>query len=370
VKCAGEEVKIWASAPQLSILPRVADAVSYRALRRRLYWAAFGMLVTVVVSASGYYALGDGRWRFADCMYMTVITLATVGYGETLEGMATVPYARLWTVGVILCGSGILVYWVSAFTAIIVESDLRGSLRRRLMDKAIAQLSHHIIVCGAGTTGIHAVRELVATETPFVILDHNGARLHELAEEYPGKILYIVGEATDDGVLEQAGIKRAKGALVMLHDDRDNLFCTLSARALNSRLRIISKAVEHSSVAKLVRAGADRVVSPNFIGGMRLVSEMLRPTVVEFLDTMLRGDDRLRIEEVVIPQRSPLLGSSVRDPRLNHGTGALVLALRDAAGNYCFNPSESHPLEAGASLIVMAHVDDVNRLRAVVAAPG
>jgi voltage-gated potassium channel len=348
----------------------VADAVSYRALRARLYWAGFAMLVTVAVSSSGFYLLGGGRWAFADCIYMTVITLATVGYGETLEGMAGTPYARLWNIGVILCGSGILVYWVSAFTAIIVEADLRGSFRRRKMDKAIALLQNHVIVCGAGTTGVHAVRELVATETPFVIIDHNGARLHELADEHPGKVLFIVGEATDDLVLEQAGVKRAKGALVMLHDDRDNLFCTLSARALNSRLRIVSKAVEHPSVPKLVRAGADRVVSPNFIGGMRLVSEMLRPTVVEFLDTMLRGDDRLRIEEVVIPPRSPLVGSSVRDNRLVDGTGALVLALRDPAGTYSFNPPASQRLEAGASLIVMAHVDDVARLRSAVTPRG
>ena len=340
----------------------VGDGSSYASLRRRVYLAGVAMFLVVFGSAAGYFALGDGRWSFGDCLYMTIITLATVGYGEMFADMSAVPYARLWTVLVILCGSGILVYWISSFTAVIVEGDLRGMLRRRRMDKAIAALRDHIIVCGAGTTGVHALRELLETHTPFVVIDHNEARLMELSAEH-GAFVYIVGEATDDDVLLEAGIQRASGVLVMLHDDRDNLFATLSARALNSKVRIISKAVEHSTLPKLLRAGADKVVSPNFIGGMRLASEMIRPAVVEFLDTMLRGDDRLRIEEVPVPPSSSVVGKTLRNANLREQTQALVLAVRGPDGAYHFNPGPDYAINAGATLIVMAHMDEVLRLR-------
>ena len=325
------------------------------------------MFLVVATSASGFYFLGGGRWSWGDCLYMTVITLATVGYGEMLEGMSEVPYARLWTVGVILCGSGILLYWVSAFTAIIVEGDLGGTIRRRRMDRNIERMRDHVIVCGAGTTGVHAIQELIATRTPFVVIDHSEQRLLELGDEEDVRINYLVGEATDDAVLEAAGIRRASGVLVMLHDDRDNLFCTLSARSLNAGIRIISKAVEHSSVSKLLRAGADRVVSPNFIGGLRLASEMLRPTVVEFLDTMLRGDDRLRIEEVLVPESSHLVGRSLRDSQFRSATRAMILAVRDLDGSYKFNPDSEFVIRAGARLIIMAHLEEVTRLRTTIA---
>ena len=260
------------------------------------------MAFVVLAGASGYQFLGEGRWSWGDCFYMTIITLSTVGYGETLPGMHTVDYVRAWTVLLILSGTGILLYWVSSFTAIIVEGDLRGLLRSRRVQKAIDSLRDHVIVCGAGTTGVHAIRELVESGTSFVVIDHDEHRLEELNEEVSGDLLYLVGDAAGDPILLKAGIERAKGVMVMLHEDRDNLFCTLSARALNANVRIISKAVEHSAQPKLIRAGADRVVSPNFIGGLRLASEMVRPSVVEFLDAMLRGDEKLRIEELTIAE--------------------------------------------------------------------
>ena len=339
------------------------DPISYASLRRRVYLAGLALFVAVFGSAGGFYLIGEGRWPFAECLYMTITTLATVGFGELLPGMSHMPLARLWTVGVILCGSGIIVYWVSSFTALIVEGDLKGVLRRRRMDNLIEKMTNHVVVCGAGTTGVHAVRELMETRTPFVVIDHSAGRRQALALEYAERIVFIQGEATDDAVLEAAGIKRAAGVLVMLHEDRDNLFCTLSARALNAKVRIISKAVEHSSLPKLLRAGADRVVSPNYIGGMRLASEMIRPAVVEFLDTMLRGDNKLRIEEVVVPNMNPLVGKSLRAVDFRGRLGALVLAVRDDTDGYQFNPGPDFVVKAGATLIVMAHAEEILRLR-------
>jgi voltage-gated potassium channel len=345
------------------------ELVSYASLRRRVYLAGLALFVVVFGSAGGFYVLGGGRWHVGDCLYMTITTLATVGFGELLPGMSQMPLARLWTVGVILSGSGIIVYWVSSFTALIVEGDLRGVLRRRRMDKLIAKMRNHVVVCGAGTTGVHAIRELIETRTPFVVIDHSHERLHGLSIEYSDRIVYIQGEATDDAVLEAAGVTRAAGVLVMLHEDRDNLFCTLSARALNAKVRIVSKAVEHSSQPKLLRAGADRVVSPNYIGGMRLASEMIRPTVVEFLDTMLRGDDQLRIEEVRVPGQSPIVGRSLREVDFRGTLGTLVLAVRDDTGGYHFNPGPESVIRAGDTLILMAHADEVMRIRSGIVGP-
>lgn len=322
------------------------------------------MASVLTLGGLGYYQLGQGRWSLADCFYMTVITLSTVGYGEVLGGIEQVPYGRLWTVGLILLGSGTLLYSVSTLTAIIVEGDLRGVLRSRRMQRKIEALADHIIVCGAGTTGVHAIRELLSTKTPFVVLDRDAERLDALREEHGVDTLVIHGEAYDDAVLARAGIERARGVLVMLHDDRDNVYCTLTARSLNPKVRIISKAIDHGAVAKLERAGADRVVSPNFIGGMRLVSEMLRPSVVEFLDTMLRGREGLRIEEIRVEASAKIAGKRINQTTLHHEEHALVLAIRSEKGDYRFKPPIDFQLEVGMSIVLLAPVDEVLRIRA------
>ncbi len=322
------------------------------------------MVGVLTLGGLGYFQLGQGRWSLADCFYMTVITLSTVGYGEVLTGIEQVPYGRLWTVGLILLGSGSLLYSVSTLTAIIVEGDLRGVLRSRRMERMIEALKDHIIVCGAGTTGVHAIQELLSTKTPFVVLDRDPERLEALRDEHGPSTLVIHGEAYDDVVLARAGIERARGVLVMLHDDRDSVYCTLTARSLNPKVRIISKAIDHAAVAKLKRAGADSVVSPNFIGGMRLVSEMLRPSVVEFLDTMLRGREGLRIEEIRIEPSAKIAGKRIDQTTLQHEENALVLAIRTPQGDYRFKPPASFQIESGMSIVVLAPVDEVVRLRA------
>lgn len=336
----------------------------FRYLYRRLV-GAFVFLMTVAGSGTlGYHYMGDGRWTLFDCFYMSVVTLSTVGFAETLPGMNEVPGARGFTVLLIVLGSGTLLYFVSTFTAFVVEGDLLGVLKRRRMNKRIEKLEGHVVVCGVGSTGAHIVDELVATRTPFVAIDSESERLRRLDEETEQPLHYVVGDATDDAVLLEAGLDRARGIIAALHDDKDNLFVTVTARALAPNARIVAKAVEASAIDKLHRAGADSVVSPNRIGGMRLVSEMIRPAVVQFLDLMLRDKQRnLRLEELEIPSDSSMVGVALRDTDIRQKTDALVIAVRAVDGKFLYNPPPDTELTAGMKLVVLAETDKIIRLR-------
>lgn len=334
---------------------------SRRQIMGRLVLAGIVLNTLVALGAASYHWIGQGRWSWFECIYMTVITTSTVGFGETLPGMEDVPAARWVTLGLIVLGSGTLLYFLSNITALFIESDLQGILRIRRMQKRIQEASGHVVVCGAGSTGEHVIRELVATGTPFVVIDSNPGRIAILAEDLEHDIVHIIGDATDDHSLQAAGVERAQGVIAALSDDKDNLFITISARHLNDRARIVAKAVESSSIPKLQRAGASAVVSPNQIGGMRLVSQMLRPKAIEFLDRLLRTDRALRIEEACVPEKSEVAGKSLAEARLRD-TGALVLAVRAPDGEYLYNPGGEVVLEVGATLIVIAHAADLDRL--------
>jgi voltage-gated potassium channel len=233
------------------------------------------------------------------------------------------------------------------------------------MRKRVEGMKDHIIVCGVGTTGVHVVAELIATETPFVVVDMDEQRLLKLQEEYGEKRMHwVVGDATDDDVLRDAGIEQCRGVLSALHDDKDNLFVTVTARALNPRTRIVAKAIEPTAVDKMKRAGADSVVSTNFIGGMRLVSEMIRPQVTQFLDQMMRDRTKnLRIEELTVPDGSPLVGLQLREAAIRKVSDVLVIAVREAEGEIVHNPPPGLVITSGMTLIVLARAKDVMRLR-------
>ncbi len=339
-----------------------------RSAYSRLVSAAGVLAAVVLAGATAYYAIGEGRWSWFDCFYMTIITLSTVGFAETLEGMNEIPEARAVTVTLIILGSGTLLYFISSLTALIVEGDLQGVLRRRRMQRAIGTLSKHVIVCGIGTTGRHIATELKAVGIPFVVIDHQGELLEELDEEFEGELLYVVGDATDDHVLELAGVERARGVISALNDDKSNLFVTISARALNPTARIVAKSIEPSTEGKLRRAGADSVVAPNYIGGVRLFSEMVSPKTVAFLDRIVQFGSGISvgIEAIDIPDSSPLVGKRLAETRLREA-GALVVAVHRSDGDYVYNPGSEQELHAGDSLIVLADANDVAALRQRVA---
>ncbi|MGF1467060.1 MAG: potassium channel family protein [Sandaracinaceae bacterium] len=344
----------------------------FEVYRGRLLFAGLLLVLVLLVANGGYHVLGGGRWGVEEVIYFTIITLSTVGFAETLPGMEDVAYARVWTLFMILTGSGTLVYFVSTLTAFIVETDIQGVLRRNRMQKRIEQLSGHFIVCGVGATGMHVVEELLNTHHRFVAIDQDLERLEGFAERFgQAQFLYVHGDATEDECLLQAGIDRAAGIIAALTNDRDNVFITLTAyqlereRADKGAFRIVAKAVEASARPKLRAAGAHRVVSPSQIGGMRMASEMVRPSVVEFLDLMLRDPKKnLRIEEVDIPASSGLVGARLRDTNLRSATRVLVIAVKYPDENrYEYNPGPDLVLEAGSILIVLAEAAEMLKLR-------
>jgi voltage-gated potassium channel len=341
---------------------------SKRGAYGRLISAAGVLAAVVLAGATAYFAVGSGRWSWFDCFYMTIITLSTVGFAETLEGMNEIPEARAVTVVLIILGSGTLLYFISSLTALIVEGDLQGILRRRGMQRAIGTLEGHVIVCGIGTTGWHIATELRAVGIPFVVVDADRERLDELNEEFDDDLLYVHGDATDDHVLELAGVDRARGVISALNDDKANLFVTISARALSPTARIVAKSIEPSTERKLRRAGADAVVAPNYIGGVRLFSEMVSPKTVAFLDRIVQFGSGISvgIEAIDVPESSPLVGKRLAETDLREA-GALVVAVHRADGDYVYNPGGEHLLDAGDSLIVLAETEDVAALRLRVA---
>ena len=342
----------------------IPNADSRQDIARQLLFAAVSLLFVEFFGALGYDVIGGGKWSYGDCLYMTLITLSTVGYGEVLIGMDQVPFARLWTVLLILLGSGSLVFFVSSLTAFIVDGDLRGVLRLKRMQKSIDALKDHIIVVGIGATGVHVATELHITKVPFVVIDSNDELLHTVARENLPGLLFVHGDATDDHILQQAGIDRAKGLAATLPDDKDNVFVTVTARALSAKLRIVAKMTADSAEPKLRRAGANGIVSPSLIGGMRLVSELVRPSVVQFLDIMLRDREKtLRVEEVAIPPESTLNGMRLGKTNVREQTRALVLAVHHPDGTYVYNPEATFVLGPGMKLVVLGEVSDIVKLR-------
>lgn len=339
-------------------------------LTRRLVMGLALLVIIVIGGGVGYYLIGGGRWSLGDCIYMTVISVTTVGYGEVLRDMDRVPYARGFTMILLLLGTGSIVYFASAVTAFIIEGDLKNVLFASRLKKRMKRMKDHVVVCGAGSTGRHVIEELLTTGMSVVAIDLREGELREIAEKFPrAEFSYIVGDATDDDVMAQTGLERARGLVAALSSDKDNLYLTVSARQTNPGTRIVARCAELSHVEKIRRSGADAVVSPNFIGGMRLVSELLRPAVVRFLDDMLR-DRRAayRIEEVQLGDGAASLGATLRDARVRERFGMTVLAVRASdQQSWVYNPDANEKLGPGMTLVVLGSAEQVAELRRVAA---
>ena len=330
-------------------------------IRRRLLFAIVILSSTILMGSSGYYLIFEGRSSYLDCLYMTVISLTTVGYGEVL-GITGNAKAQIFTMLLIIFGMGIILYCISTLTAMLIEGELTGMLRRRKMENKINALNGHYIVCGGGETGFPLAVELVTSKASVVLVEQSN-RVIEQARQVKG-LYHVHGDATDDKNLIAAGIERATGITICLPSDNDNLYITMTARMLNSKARIISRMTNSRLKPKLLKAGATSVVSPNSIGALRMASEMLRPAAVEFLDNLLRSErGELRIHQVAVSSESPLVGKPILQSGLRDQFNLLLLGVRFNNGEFEYRPPSSFVMEAGMTLIVLGDIENINRAR-------
>ncbi|MEW6213618.1 MAG: NAD-binding protein [Nitrospirota bacterium] len=317
---------------------------------------AFILLAIVFVAGISGYMLIEG-WGFLDAFYMTVITIASVGY---MEVNPLSPQGRIFTIFLIIFGMGVLLFGISTFTAFLVEGELSEILRRRKMEKHILKLNGHYIVCGIGGIGRHVIDELYKTGRPFVAIDKSEDICRELGEK---GMLFIRGDATNSAVLKAANAEHAKGLFCSLPTDAENLLLILTAKSINPGLKIVAKAEEDESEDKMRKAGADGVVLPEFIGGLRMASEMIRPEAVTFLDKMLKGREEVfRVEDITMVADSVFIGKTLRTSGLLDKEGITVVAVRKG-DRYIFNPSEEERLEIGEALILIGETKSIREIK-------
>jgi voltage-gated potassium channel len=329
---------------------------------KRFHLILFAIFLVLTAGSYGYYILFRGEHNLMDCIYMTVISLTTVGYGEVIAVTGNLP-AQVFTMILITFGMGIILYGISTLTALIIEGELSGILRKKKREKQIKKLKSHYIVCGGGETGQPVLIELNMNNEQVVLIEQE-QRIIEKCKNNIAGLLYIKGDATNEKNLIAAGIERASGILITLPADKDCLYITMTARMLNKKIRIISRMIEGKMEPKLFKAGANGVVSSNAIGALRMASQMIRPAAVDFLDQMLRSNQgNLRINEITISGNSGVAGKKIGESGLKENLDLLILGLKQIDGEIEFNPSPSQVLQEGTILLVMGAVENITRAK-------
>src|SRR5215216_2900326 len=332
-----------------------------RVATRRIESALLALGIITVVGVLGYMVF-EG-WSFTDALYMTVITLTTVGYREVHTLDTT---GQLWTMALLITGVGTLFYVAVSSVELVVEGTIRGYFGRRRMEAAINKLNGHYILCGYGRVGRQVAYEFAHDDVPFVIVEQDPATVEECVGE---GYLVLLGEASDDDVLEEAGVRRARSLIAAVNSDADNVFVVLSARKLNPKLHIVARASSDESAAKLEIAGADRTLSPYAIGGRRLASLVTQPLVVDFLDIVTRGEEgtEFRLEEFSVPEDSFIADRTIGELKIGDKTGAMILAVLSSKGEFDTTPSAQDAIHPGDTLIVLGTREQVARLETLMA---
>ena len=320
------------------------------------------LLASVVVLALGTlgYVFIEG-WSVLEALYMTLTTVTTVGFGEVHP---LSPAGRIFTMVVIVLGVGSAAYLLGRLAEYVIANELGEGLERRRRRHLVEHLSGHYIVCGYGRVGRQAAHEFAAIHVPLVVVDADPAAIAAATEAgHP----CVEGDATSDEVLAQAGIDRARGLLTTLDNDAENLYVVLSARDRRPDLMIVARADLEQSEGKMLRAGANRVLSPSLLGGRRMAALALRPAVVQFLDVVMHTENlELWLEEVAVLDQSPLAGSTLRQAKVREQTGVTVLAIIQPDGTLISNPPADVPLVAGSKAIALGTREQLGRFCSLV----
>jgi voltage-gated potassium channel len=322
---------------------------TYDRALRAILGALIAFSVVLVIGTLGYKSFGDEAVSWWDAVYMTFLMVATIGYGAGIEVFHK-PERELFTIAIAFSGIGIMTYLFSSVTALVLASDFDKSLRRRRMDKQLKRINDHYILCGFGRVGSNVARELQTTQRQFVAIDEDVAVLEAHAERHAG-FLFVAGDAVNEDALNEANIAEARGVFAVTGDDSRNLMIALTARQMNPALRIVARCNDTRNGEKMRKAGADAIVYPDFTGGMRIASAMLRPHVVSFLDEMLRSEGNLRVEEIPVPES--FIPCRLQEVRFQRSNNFVLLAVREGE-DWSFNPDAEFELRPRQHLIAMA----------------
>ncbi len=325
-------------------------------------WVALVILTLVVCSGTFGYMFIEG-WELLDSFYMTILTLSTVGYGE----VHPLSHAgKFLSIFIIVMGVGSAGFALGTAGKLMVEERIKAALGRRSM-KAIQKLRNHYIICGFGRMGLIICEELTEMKIPFVVIESDDDVLEEL--ERLG-VLYMKGDATNDEELIDAGIERAAGLVSVVTNDSQNVFIVLTARGLNPKLNIVARSAAEETIKKLVRAGANRVVSPYYLGGHRIAQAIVRPTVLDFLENIIQNKEMdLTLDEKHIGSKSILAGTTLATSGLRKDFNIIILAIKGVTGTMEFNPNYNTQIKAGDTLVVLGHGSDLERLEKVATGP-
>jgi len=342
-------------------------------IRKRITKALVLIVLVFAVGTIGFYVLLDGL-TVIDSLYLTIVTLATVGYGDFSPHTNMPPdgnpyLIKSFAIFIILFGMSALLYSIGVMTEYIVSGELLDERRRKRMQKLIASMHGHYIICGAGETSVYMMQELEKTKRPFVVIDKSEERIRDVQHQFD-ELVYLKGDATHEEILERAGLEHARGVIASLPDEKDNLLVVMSLsqkkREHGGAYRIAAKVTHFEKMApKIKSAGADCVISPEYISGKRMISEMFRPSVTTFLDRMLK-DDRavMRVEEVTVSPNSAFAGKSLRETRISNKVGLVIAAVRkDGKGAFIHNPTAEQVIEGGDVLIAMGAMHNIAALR-------
>ena len=333
----------------------------YEEIYKKFIFAGIAVLLILTIGTIGYWYLGEKQNSLLDCFYMVVITISTVGFGEVID-LSGNPAGRVFTIFIAISGIGVLFYTITNMTAFIVEGELKNLFWRKKMEKMAEKCSNHYIICGAGRVGVHIMSELLATDNPFVAVDISRGAIEGLAGDFTEQVL-LQADATDNSSLLEAGIERAKGLFAVTGDDYLNLVICLTAKHLNPSVKVVARCDDIKNIEKIKKAGADSVVSPNFIGGLRMASEMIRPTVVSFLDYMLRDkDNNLRIEEISTPPS--VVERSLSNLNLKQHACLLLLAVKRQE-KIIYNPPEDTVIQPEDTLMFMCCPEEKRKLEEI-----